>query len=304
MKKSSPPLALGRSYILLAFVILFWGVNWPIMKLGLQYIPPLWFAATRMLLGSICLFAFLAIQGQVIRPGRPELSILISVGVFQIGLPSALIHVGLLYAEAGHSAILVFTIPLWVAPMAVVVLGERMSLVKLAGLAAGLAGIALLLNPLNLDLGDRAMLVGNGFMLLASVSFAVAIIIVRRHDWTVPIIQLMPWQMLFGTGIIAAAAIVIEGDPAIQWSAPLVAVLAYNGPVASAFCFWAYVTVSRNLPAMNTALGSLGVPVIGVFASALILGESLSLIDISGLILISAGVLTVTIGGMRKTESP
>lgn len=304
MKKSLPPAPLGRSYILLVSVVLFWGVNWPIMKLGLQYIPPLWFAATRMLLGSFCLFAFLAMQGRVIRPGRRELSILISVGVFQIGLPVALIHAGLLYVEAGHSAILVFTIPLWVAPMAVVVLGERMTLAKLAALASGLAGIALLFNPLNLDLGDRAMLVGNGFMLLASVSLAVAIVIVRNHAWTMPIIQLMPWQMLFGTGIIAVAAIAIEGDPVINWSAPLAAILAYNGSVASAFCFWAYVTVSRSLPAMNTALGSLGVPVIGVISSALILGESLSLADISGLILISAGVLTVTIGGKGKIESP
>ena len=78
--------------------------------------------------------------------------------------------------------------------------------------------------------------------------------------------------------------------------------MVYNGPVASGFCFWAYVTVSRNLPAMSTALGSLGVPVLGVLFSALILGEEISLIIVSGLILISIGVLAVTVGDPKQLK--
>ena len=78
--------------------------------------------------------------------------------------------------------------------------------------------------------------------------------------------------------------------------------MVYNGPVASGFCFWAYVTVSRNLPAMSTALGSLGVPVLGVLFLALILGEEISLIIVSGLILISIGVLAVTVGDLKQLK--
>ena len=72
------------------------------------------------------------------------------------------------------------------------------------------------------------------------------------------------------------------------------AILAYNGPIASGFCFWAFLTVSRSLPAMDTALGSLGVPVIGVVSSALILGETLTAGAVTGLLLILIGVLAVT----------
>ena len=60
----------GGYLILLAWVILFWGVNWPIMKMGLQFITPFWFAATRMFLGALCLFAFLALKGGVRLPDR------------------------------------------------------------------------------------------------------------------------------------------------------------------------------------------------------------------------------------------
>jgi drug/metabolite transporter (DMT)-like permease len=78
--------------------------------------------------------------------------------------------------------------------------------------------------------------------------------------------------------------------------------MVYNGPAASGFCFWAYVTVSRNLPAMSTALGSLGVLVLGVLFSALILGEEISLIIVSALILISIGVLAITVGDLKQLK--
>lgn len=272
------------------------------MKMGLQFVTPLWFAATRMFLGTLCLFAFLALKGRVRLPGRNEIPILVSIAVFQIGLPAGLIHTGLSFMDAGRSAILVFTIPLWVAPMAFFALGERLTRMNLVGLAMGLAGIAVLFNPLSFDFSNPSALIGNGFMFLASMSFAVAIILIRRHTWTGPIIQLMPWQMLLGTALLVVAAAAIEGDPGFEWSAPLIAIMAYNGPVASGFCFWAYVTVSRNLPAMSTALGSLGVPVLGVLFSALILGEEISLIIVSGLILISMGVLAITVGGLKQLK--
>ncbi|MBI2978738.1 MAG: DMT family transporter [Rhodospirillales bacterium] len=271
-----------------------WGVNWPIMKMGLAYLSPLWFAATRMGLGALCLFALLAMQGRLLWPGRRELGILIAVGVFQIGLPTGLIHTGLLSVEAGRSAILVFTIPLWVAPMAVLVLGERMDAIKLVGLVLGLSGLAMLFNPLTFPFGDRGALVGNALMLGASLSFAVALVIIRRHPWTVPTIRLMPWQMLLGTLILVVAAAAIEGVPRPRWSPALYAIMAYNGPIASAFCFWAFVTVSRSLPAMSTALGSLGVPVVGIVSAAMILDEGFGVAKIVGLVLISLGVVAVS----------
>lgn len=279
-------------------------MNWPIMKMGLAYLSPLWFAAARMGLGALCLFALLAVQGRLLWPGRRELGILVSVGIFQIGLPTGLIHTGLLAVEAGRSAILVFTIPLWVAPMAMLVLGERMGATKFAGLVLGLSGIAVLFNPLTFPFGDSAALTGNAFMLAASLSFAVALVIIRRHPWTVPTISLLPWQMLLGTLLLVLAAAAVEGAPAPRWSAALAVIMAYNGPIASAFCFWAFVTVSRSLPAMSTALGSLGVPVVGIASAAAILGEGFGPAKILGLVLISLGVVAVSALDLKRAGTP
>jgi len=270
------------------------------MKLGLQYTSPLWFAATRMLLGSLCLFALMAWKHRLLMPGRREMPIILLVGLFHIGLPAALVHFGLLYMEAGRSAILVFTIPFWVAPMSVLFLGERFTAPKAVGLALGLGGLAVLFNPGAFDVTDRTQIIGNAVMLGASLSFALAIIIIRRHPWPVPIIRLMPWQMLFGTAVIAAAASVFEGVPRARWTPELALIMAYNGPVASAFAFWAWAAVSKELPAMSTALGSLGVPVAGILFSALLLGEALTATRTLGLILIAGGVLAVSVHDLHR----
>ena len=289
-----------QAYLLLAAVVALWGINWPIMKAGLNYISPLWFATARVILGGGCLFALLGAQKRLRLPGRSDLPALLSVGMVQLVLTLAFIHMGLQYVEAGRSAILAYTTPLWVAPMAMAFLGERLGLQKLGGLALGLAGIGILFNPASFDFNDGRALLGNGLLISAAVGMAVVIVHMRRHRGALTPLQLMPWQMLLAGPLLALIAAVVEGDAPIRWSGALAAVLAYNGLVASAFCFWAYVVVMRNLPAVNTAMGSLGVPVVGVLASAIFLGEPLALSMVASLAVIAAGVTLVTTADLRK----
>ena len=293
----------NRAYALLAAVILLWGANWPIMKVGLQSIPPMTFATARVFLGCACLFALLAVQGRVRLPTRRDLPVLLSVGCLQIGLGLLLLNLGLLNVEAGRSAILSYTTPLWVVPLAAAFLGERLSAGRAAGLALGLAGIGVLFNPTAFDFTHRPALVGNGLLMLGALFGATVIVHIRRHRWSVAPIELMPWQMLLGGSLLALAAAWFEADQSIRWSPTVLAILAYNGPVASAFCFWAYVTVAHSLPAVSTALGSLGVPVAGVLFSAMMLGEPLAPGRLLGLGLISAGVAVVAATDLRRKKS-
>lgn len=292
-----------RAYLLLGAVIVLWGANWPIMKVGLGYIPPLWFAAARILLGGGCLFFLLAVQGRLRLPGRGDLWVLLSVGVGQLAFGLALIHLALQFVDAGRSAILAYTTPLWVAPMAVALLGERLGAGKLAGLVLGLGGVGVLFNPTAFDFSNPQALIGNAMLLASAVVLAAVIVHIRRRRWALSPVQLMPWQMLLGGVLLAAAAAWLEDATEIRWSWELAAVLAYNGPVASAFCFWAYVTVMRSLPAINTSLGSLGVPVAGVLFSALTLGEPLSMTITVGLVLITAGVALVVLADLRRARA-
>jgi len=284
-----------QAAILLAAVIVLWGANWPVMKVGLASIPPLWFAAARVLLGAACLFALLAAVSRIRLPGRADLPVVMSIAVLQIALFLTLVTVGLQYVDAGRAAILTYTTPLWVVPIARVTLGERPRRGEALALLLGLAGIGVLFNPRGFDLSDTRAVTGNAMLLAAAMSWALSIVHIRRHTWEMTPLQLMPWQMLIGGGALAIGAMATESVSDIRWSADLMLVMAYNGPVASAFCFWAYVSVARRLPAITTALASLGVPVIGVFSSTIALGEPLSITRVGGLLLITGAVAMLSL---------
>lgn len=264
--------------------------------------PPLWFATARIFLGALFLFGLLIIQGRFIFPKKFDIKIIIIISIFQIALPTALIHSGLQNLGAGRSAILVFTMPLWVAPLAYFFLKERFNLVKFIGLILGLSGIGILFNPLAFNFSNQSLVFGNSLMLLASFSFASAIIILRHSSIFSPIIQLVPWQLLLGSLFLALLALNFEGIPQVKWTPTLFAILAYNGPIASGFCFWAYIYVSSGLPAMNTSIGTLGIPVIGIFSSRIILEETLNYYENFGLVMVLIGVLIVSFNGLKSLD--
>jgi drug/metabolite transporter (DMT)-like permease len=296
--------ATGRAALLLGLVILLWGVNWPIMKVGLAFMPPLWFATARVSLGALCFFALLLATGQLRLPPRADMPVVLSMGLLQTAAFLGLTHVALMFVEAGRSAILAYTTPLWVAPLSALFLREHLTRVKLLAVGLGMAGVAVLFNPLAVDYGDHRVLLGNGLLLLSAVVWALAIVHVRGHRWQASPLALMPWQMLLAALVLIAVAVLAEPRPSIDWRPELLMILFYNGPVASAFCYWAFVTVNRSFSATATALGSLGVPVVGVFASALALGEPLTVAKLAGLTLIGTGVAVLATASAGAAEPP
>lgn len=291
----------GRTALfLLAAVVLLWGVNWPIMKVGVAVIPPLWFAVLRTVIGAATLFAVLAATGRFAWPTRHDLPVLASVGILQVAAFLALVNVALLHVDAGRSAVLAYTTPLWVGPGAIMLLGERPSALKLLGLLLGLGGIALLFSPAAIDWGNPDVVFGNLLLVLAAAGWAVAILHVRGGTWRLSPLQLLPWQLLVGQPLLIPLALWLEGPPSFDWSPTVLAILAYNGPIASGFCYWAVIAVTRALPAMTTSLSLLAVPAAGLVASTLALGEPLGVPLVAGCIFILGGVALVNLGDRRR----
>ncbi|MEQ8387540.1 MAG: DMT family transporter [Alphaproteobacteria bacterium] len=293
----------SRAVLIALFVamILIWGMNWPIMKIGLQSITPLWFAGLRFGLGALSILVLLLVTRRLVWPTRRDLAVVASVGLFQLAGYVGLVNLGLDLVGAARAAVLAYTTPLWVAPGALLFLGEKLDRWALAGLALGLLGLATLFNPLGFDWTDERFALGNGLILVGAFSWALAILHVRGHRWDSSPLQMMFWQMVLASLVLIPLARGLEGEMAlaIDWSAELVVILLYNGPVATAFCFWVAVTVTRALPAVTSSLVFMGVPAVGMLGSALLLGETLAPSLLAGFALIVAGILFVT----RRTGS-
>mgnify|MGYP005820543053 CR=1 FL=1 len=282
--------------VLFVVMVLLWGVNWPVMKVGLGYIPPFHFALLRLTLGALTMFAVAALAGELRVPARQDWPVVFSIGLIQMCAFMVLGFFGLMYVGSGRAAILAYTTPLWVLPLSVWVLGERLTGAKLLAFALGLAGVAVLFNPAGFDWSNRTVLFGNGLLLLGAALWAVQIVHVRRHRWAGTPLSLVPWQQTVAVLALLPLSQVFEPNAALSWTPESIAILAYNGPLATGFCFWALLTVTRALPAVTTSIGSLATPVVGMLSGALWLREPLSWTNTGGLALVGTAVLTLALG--------
>jgi drug/metabolite transporter (DMT)-like permease len=175
------------------------------------------------------------------------------------------------------------------------VLGERFTRRRALGVAFGMGGVALLLGA-ELRALERAPL-GALLMLAAAISWAVATVLIRKWATRMPTTSYAAWQMLIGVVPILAFALVFEEggfNPLALAPGPLVAVL-YNMTVAFGFCYWAWMKIAQNAPVGVSSLGSLMVPVVGVFSGALVLGETPRWTDYAALALVVASLATVLV---------
>lgn len=275
---------------LLIVVVLAWGFTWIVSKLLLQYMTPIWAVAARSVVGAAALLALGLALRRVAWPVKADIPVILSVGLLHMGAFAALVSLGLQYVPAGRSVVLAYTTPLWVIPAARVFLGESIGRGRQLGLALGVLGLAVIFNPLAFDWGNREAVFGNGLVLLAALCWAANIVYVRAHRWVTPPFELAFWQALLASGVLAAVAWAAEGAPRVVWHADLAWLLGYGGVFGIAVAYWAAVNVNRSLPAGVTAIGLLGVPVVGLLCSAAMLHEPLTLPLSLGMALIVGGI--------------
>lgn len=285
---------------LLIVVVLAWGLTWVVSKLLLQYMTPLWAVAARSVVGAAAMLALGLALRRVAWPVKADIPVILSVGLLHMGAFAALVSLGLQYVPAGRSVVLAYTTPLWVIPAARVFLGEPIGRGRQLGLALGVLGLAVIFNPLAFDWGNHEAVFGNGLVLLAALCWAANIVYVRAHRWVTPPFELAFWQALLASGVVAAVAWAAEGAPRVLWHADLAWLLGYGGVFGIAVAYWAAVNVNRSLPAGVTAIGLLGVPVVGLLCSAALLHEPLSAPLLLGMALIVAGIAAGVLDNERR----
>ncbi len=280
-------------------LVMAWGLAWPISKVGLDYMSPLWYSAFRFFIGLTVIVIYLAITKQLKLPSKRDLPFIFSLGLFQMSAFLMLLNYGLSYVGAGRAAILTYSTPIWVTPIAIVFFGEKLNRFKILGLILGIAGILTIFSPWSVDWNNDAVLFGNALLVLAAMVSAGVILHARFGTWHSSPIELLPWQMLIAGIVTCTTAFLLEPNAQRQWCGALVATLIYNGIAATAFGYWASIVIAKALPAVTTSIGFLGVPIVGLFSSAIFLGEELTVSLCGALVLIVGGLFAMTKGDMK-----
>src|SRR5258705_499188 len=232
-----------------------WALTWPVHKVLLESLPPVWTVALRTAIGMLSLFAIALMRGRLPRPARADLPVLLSITLLHMVGFTLLSTWGLQQVTAGRSVVLAYTTPLWVTPGAVLFLGERLTPRRVASVTLGLLGLIALFNPLAFDWTDRRAVLGNLAILAAAFLWAGSILHIRAHRWQGTPFELLPWEILLATVILTAVGLATTPFPAVDWNPRLVLMLLYAGIPGVALAYWAVAMASRNLPAVTTSLG-------------------------------------------------
>lgn len=299
----SPTLA-WKPVLLLASLSLFWGLNWPGMKIILDEMTVWWFRALCLVVGGLILIGVSAASGNRWRLERGEIAPVMLCGTFAILGWMVCSAYGVSLMPAGRASIIAFTMPLWATLIAAFVLGERITTVRIVGLALGLAGLIALIGPDLVIVGEAP--VGALFMLGAAVSWAIGTVIIKRIAWRVAPLTSVAWQLLFSAVPVTLVAAAAEPFPQFGGlSLPAVVALVYLFLFPMSYCQWAYYKSVTLLPASIAAIGTLMVPVIGVYSSHLILGERVGLTELAALVLILLALtLTLVVPAWRNARGP
>ncbi len=280
---------------LFVFIIISWGLAWPINKLGLLYMTPGWYTAIRLLVGSATMMILVIAMGKFTWPERRDYPLILIIGLLQLSIYILLANIGLSYLPAGRSSLLAYTTPLWIMPAATLFFKEEAGALRWLGFFLGIGGLFILMSPWELDWSDKNVIFGSFMLLLASLSWAISMLCARYMHWTKSPFELIPWQLLIGAIPIIIYAVIKEPAATVTWNSTLILSLAYTGFLVTGLSYWSGLVINRELPTIVVSLGFLLVPVFSLVVSALYMHEVVTPLTAGAVSLILLGIVCVVV---------
>lgn len=280
-----------KEWILLILLTLCWGINWPIMKMGVRDFPPISFRTISMLAGLPVIWLAARLQGASLAIPKGKAG-----AVLRLAIPNMLVwHVFMILAvkmlSSGRAAILGYTMPVWAVLCGLIFFRERLTRAAWLGIGCALAGALLLLSSEFATLAGNPM--GSLLALTAAAGWGYGTVIMKRSCLDMPTISLTFWMLALATAVMAVISIVLESS---RWHVPdgtTMASMAYNAIIIFGFAHVVWFGLARSLPPVASSLSVMMIPVLGVFSGAWLLGETPHWQDYAAMGLILIAMCTV-----------
>lgn len=285
------PLSKTKTVLLLTFLVIIWGINWPLSKYALNFTPPVLFAGIRTLLGGILLFLYALPRIKSLKLKQNWLVYVISA-FFNIIIFYGLQTVGLNFMPAGLFSAIVFLQPVLLGIFSWLWLGELMYGVKIIGLILGFCGVAVI--SINGIFGHLSV-IGILLALGTALGWAFGTVYVKKQGTRVDAIWMVTLQLLIGGLFLTGLGFGTEKWSAITWNVPFIMLLAFISIFVIALGWLDFFTLVGAGEASIVGSFTFIIPLVSVLTSALFLHEAITINLIAGLLLVVISILCVTI---------
>jgi drug/metabolite transporter (DMT)-like permease len=293
-----PPIPVVAGYVAL---VLLWGSTWAAIKIGVTSVPPFVFAFERAVAVSLVLTALSLALGLRFPRDRRTLAAAAFAGLINTGTSWAIIFWSEQYVPSGLVAVFGAAGPIWTAFLAhFMVRGDRLTPLKIAGLLAGVLGIAVLVGAP--DPGSRPeAFVATILLALMPISWAFGTIVqvrVLRHGSPLPLVAVGTWT---GALILIPFALTELGQPQ-AWSGDVAVAFAYLVMFGSCVGLVMQLWLTRRLRPTTMTLSQLLISAQALTVGALVLGESITwrMLAGAGLVALALGLNALAGGGRPR----
>jgi drug/metabolite transporter (DMT)-like permease len=280
-----------KTFFLLAFLVLIWGINWPLSKYALNFTPPVLFAGMRTLLGGLLLLIYALPKYKALQFKKNWLiysvSALLNIIVFY-GLQT----VGLKFMPAGLFSAIVFLQPVLLGIFSWLWLGEAMYGIKIIGLILGFVGVAVI--SLNGIIGHLSV-IGIGLALGTALGWGLGTVYVKKTGDRVDAIWMVTIQLLIGGIFLTGLGLGTENWSDITWNVTYTSLLVFISIFVIALGWLAFFTLVGAGEASTVGSYTFIIPLVSVISSSLFLHEAITKNLIGGLLLVIISILFVTI---------
>ncbi|MDH5454034.1 MAG: DMT family transporter [Paracoccaceae bacterium] len=272
----------------LAFALM-WSSAFTSARMIVADAPPMTALAIRFLISGLIGITIAAALGQNWRLSRRQWRSVMIFGLCQNALYLGLNFIAMQWIEASLAAIIASTMPLLVALLGWVFFGEKVRPLGLAGLVAGVIGVAIIMGS---RFSGGVSVPGILFCGVGALALAVATLTVRGASSGGNLLMIVGLQMFVGAAVLAIAAIALE-DWQVNWTPRLGLAFAYTTLVPGLLATWVWFRLVERIGAVRAATYHFLNPFFGVAVAAVLLSETLGLADIFGVVIVAAGILAV-----------
>ena len=283
---------------LLIILTIVWGLNWPVMKLGVTGMPPLQFRTLSMWLGLPVLalaLVWLKVPFAMPRKHWPELLLLAATNMF-------IWHVCIILAiqslSSGRAAILGYTMPIFSAILGAIFFASVLTKRNWLGVAAAALGVALLLWHEMMGLSGKPL--GVALALTAAATWALGTQLLRRTKIDTPTLTISFWMTVMACVVMSVLTVTFESDAWVMPSRTSWLSIVYNAVLVFGFAHAAWFYLARTLPPVASTLSVMFIPILGVFVGAYWLGEVLHWQDWAAVALMVVAIASV----LAPTKAP
>jgi drug/metabolite transporter (DMT)-like permease len=276
-----------------------WGLNGVAAKLANTGFNPIFVTLARSALGGILVLAWCRYR-KINVFARDGTLVAGLIAGFLFGVEFILVYVALDYTSVARSTLMVNTMPFWVLIGAHFLLGERMSLMKFAGMAMAFVGVALVFSD-RLSLPDPSAITGDIMSLVAGALWAATTLVIKKTRLAEASAEKLLLYQLVVASVMALPLLAVSGPIIREISVISISAIMFQAVFIVAFTYILWFWLMRRYPATGLSSFAFLTPAFGVICGGVLLGETISTRIVIALVLIAAGLMVVNRPAKRKT---